>query len=167
MTENTDKLLCFVLDERMFALPVKQVVMVSRAVAVTTVPDASSLFYGVIDVHGDIVPVINLRQRFALPAKSISIADRFIIVDSGKRKLALVADAVEGVREITEGDYQETSIPAHNEKTGNNHNKVIAISRFFRDNEGIVIIYDVEELLSDAGSSLLERLEALMREGLE
>lgn len=166
MNVHTNTLLCFSLDKRIFALPLKQVVRVIRAVAVTVVPNANPLFYGVIDMHGDIIPVINLRQRFALSPKSISTSDRFVIMDTGQRRLALVADAVEGVREITEGDYQETAIPVNNEKTGAANNKVLAISRFLRDNEGIVIIYHVEELLSDTGSMLLDALDELIQESL-
>ena len=165
MTEYPDKLFCFALDKHMFALPLKQVVRVIRAVAATEVPNASQLFYGVIDMHGEIIPVINLRHRFALPLKAISMTDRFVIVDAGHRKLALVADSVEGVRDMTDGDYQETLVPLIKESPAGDSEKVLAVSRFLRDQKGIIIIYQVEGLISNSGIGLLDALDALLEEG--
>ncbi len=72
--------LVFVVGERRFALSAEEVERVLAAVEITPLPDAPSFLRGVINCGGKLVPVIDLRVRFGLPAKRTAPSDRFVFV---------------------------------------------------------------------------------------
>jgi purine-binding chemotaxis protein CheW len=96
------QLVVFILDEQYYALHLAAVDRVVWAVHVTPVPRAPATILGIINVQGQIIPVINLRQRLGLPARDIMLSDRFIIADLSGQPVALAADAVIGVVEVAE-----------------------------------------------------------------
>jgi purine-binding chemotaxis protein CheW len=103
-TEGSQHLVIFSLEERQCALPLPAVERVVRAVEVTPLPEATGTVLGVINVQGQVVPVISLRPRFHLPEREIRPSDQFILVSASTRTLALVVDGVSGVVECPEQD---------------------------------------------------------------
>ena len=87
----------FVLDERRYALPLSAVERVVRIVDVTPLPQAPEIVAGIIDIQGQVVPVVNIRRRLDLPERAPSLDDRFLVVRLLHRRIALMADAVIGV----------------------------------------------------------------------
>ena len=61
------KIVLFTLDEQRYALALPSVDRVVRVVDVTPLPKAPAIVLGVVNIHGDIVPVYDLRKRFRLP----------------------------------------------------------------------------------------------------
>lgn len=84
----------FALDRLACALRLPAVERVVRMVAVTPLPRAPAVVLGVVDVGGELVPVIDLRRRFGLPHRGCSADDQIILARSARRRLALVVDAV-------------------------------------------------------------------------
>jgi len=58
------ELLPFHLDDQRFAVPLPASVRVERAVAITPLPKAPDIVMGIINFHGQIIPVVNIRSRF-------------------------------------------------------------------------------------------------------
>jgi purine-binding chemotaxis protein CheW len=67
----------------------KQIV---RAVLPVRLPRAPDVIMGVIHVRGRVVPLLDLRLRFALPARPLRADDVFVIVEAKTRLLALRGD---------------------------------------------------------------------------
>lgn len=99
--ERPGQIIVFTLDDRLYGLRLSAVERVVRMVDVTPLPQAPDIVLGVIDVQGRIVPVVNLRRRFRLPERPASVHDQIILAHTARRPVALVADAVHGVREHT------------------------------------------------------------------
>src|SRR5204862_2893560 len=68
-----------------------------RMVEITPLPQAPPIILGVINVQGQIVPVVNARRRFRLPDREITLEDHLLIARTSRRPVALVADVVVGV----------------------------------------------------------------------
>ncbi len=133
-----DKIFHFTIENCKFAIPLSTIDRVIRAVAVTIVPNAPPAIYGVIDYYGVLVPVINLRYRFQLPLQPVRIDDVFIIADSTKRKIALVADKAEGVIYTKAPEMVNSAdVEPGFESAG-----------LLRREDGIIVIYDIEKFLS-------------------
>lgn len=94
-------LLVFTLDEPLYALPLDAVERVVRAVEITPLPKAPEIVLGAINAQGRVIPVVDLRRRFRLPAREMLPDDRFIIARTASRLVALAADDVAGVRECS------------------------------------------------------------------
>ena len=87
----------FSLDERLLALPLGVVQRAFFSVEVILLPGAPEIVAGVINYHGMIVPVVDIRVRFGSSRKEILPSDRFIFIRTPKRMLVIVASDVTGV----------------------------------------------------------------------
>jgi purine-binding chemotaxis protein CheW len=92
--------LIFEVDDRQYGISVDRVERVVRAVDVTPLPRGPSLVLGVIDVHGTLVPVFDVRRRVGSPSKPVGVLDQFVIIRGIRRNVALVVDRVRDIVEI-------------------------------------------------------------------
>jgi purine-binding chemotaxis protein CheW len=91
----------FALGDQLYALPLTAVERVVRMVAITPLPQAPAIVLGVINVRGQVMPVLNLRRRFRLPERDLVLTDQLIISHTVARTVVLVVDEVAGVREYS------------------------------------------------------------------
>lgn len=92
--KKSDFLIIFTLDDQHYALPLPEVGRVVRMVAITPLPKAPDIVLGVVNIQGQIIPVINMRRRFHLPEREIALTDQLVVAHTVRRPVALVADAV-------------------------------------------------------------------------
>jgi purine-binding chemotaxis protein CheW len=98
--KETGAFVVFRLDGERFALPLDHVEIVLRMVSFTPVPDAPPWVIGVIDLHGRVIPVTDLRRRLGRPAKAPYLNDRLLVISLAKRTVAVVVDEVTEVLEL-------------------------------------------------------------------
>ncbi|HYE72032.1 MAG TPA: chemotaxis protein CheW [Blastocatellia bacterium] len=141
------QLLVFELDERNFAINVDSVIRAIRAVEVTPLPQAPQAVLGVINVQGQVVPVYDLRQRFGLPVRPVSINDQMIIANAGNRSVAIVVNEVHGIVEYDQSQIvqAEQIVPG-----------VEWIEGLLKMNEKLVVIHDLETFLSSGEQEVLD-----------
>lgn len=142
------QLVIFTLDQEQFALRLDAVDGVVRAVSAGALPKAPQIVDGVINVHGRIMPVVNVRRRFNLPEREIALTDKFILAHTVRRPVCLVVDAV-----IAVGEYPDQSIEAADSVLPN----LEYVAGIMRLPEGVVLIHDLEEFLSLEEEASLER----------
>ena len=80
-----------------YAVPISSVREIVNPLPVTTLPHAPSAVVGVADHRGEVVPVVDLRVRFGLPAAPDSRRSKWILVDIAGRTVGL---SVDGVTEV-------------------------------------------------------------------
>jgi purine-binding chemotaxis protein CheW len=122
---------------------------VLRAAAVTPLPQAPEIVLGALDLHGEIVPVIDLRKRFALPQRELRSSDQFLVTRTRGLRLAL---AVDGAETVCEAPAERALQP---EKFLLGAPLVEAVAR---TEDGLVLIHDLESLLFRAEEELLARV---------
>ena len=101
---KSNQYVVFTLDEQRYALHLSYVERVVRVVDITPLPKISKIFLGVVNVHGEIIPVFNLRNRLCLPVREINLSDRLVIAQASKRTIALLVNTVIGVIEPSAKD---------------------------------------------------------------
>ena len=129
----------FALDGRRYGLLLSTVARVVRMVDVTPLPKAPEIVLGVINVRGQVIPVINLRRRFRLPERAIDLADHLIVARTARRPLALIVDAAIGVLECSDRDVE----PAREVLPGLDYVEGIA-----KLEDGLILIHDLDKFLS-------------------
>ncbi len=92
----------FRLGGELFALPVAQVREILRVRDVTPVPHPPFPVIGVINLRGRVVPLLDLRARLALPTPAPGAESRIVLVESHKRRIGLLVDAVERVAQLAQ-----------------------------------------------------------------
>lgn len=138
--------LVFRLDRSRYALPLGDVVEVLPAVAMTALPKAPAIVEGVIDVRGRLVPVLDIRARFRLPASPMELSDHLVVARAGERTVALRADeAIEVVRlEARDIEPIEPAVPGAAYVSGVAHTP-----------DGLVLLHDLQTFLTRAESDQL------------
>lgn len=102
MTDSsTEAILRIRLAGQPFGLRIPDVTQIIEMVAIVRIPQMPDFIQGLINVHGRITPVLDLRQRFGLAMTPYHLFTPIILVQSGGRLLALVVDQVEGVVELS------------------------------------------------------------------
>lgn len=96
-SDTVVQLLTFKLDEQEYALSIDHVVQVARMVALTCPPKAPECVAGVVNLHGRIVPVVDMRRLCGLATKPYDLTTQLLIVRANDRLLALMVDAVQAV----------------------------------------------------------------------
>jgi chemotaxis signal transduction protein len=88
----------FRLGDGDYGIPVEHVQEIDRTSKLTVIPWSASYVDGLINLRGEVIPVVNARKRFGLPGKANDEQTRVIIVDvGGGRKAGLLVDSVREV----------------------------------------------------------------------
>ena len=73
---------------------------VIRVRAITWLPRAPSIVKGIINLRGDVIPIIDLRDKFGLESREDSERTRVIVVEMDGRLMGLVVDSASQVVRI-------------------------------------------------------------------
>ncbi len=95
--------LIFEVGGRRYGLPLGEVVELVRAVAVVPLPRAPGWVEGVVNLRGQVVPVIDMRARLGLPAKPIALSDHFVVARGREFPVALRIDRALDLERLGDG----------------------------------------------------------------
>jgi len=134
-------ILVFTLDRRQFAIRAHAVTQVVRAVAVTPATDTNGLLLGTVNVRGQEIQALSLREYLGLPERALDPSQRFILVRLDQRAAALLVDEVESVIPLPPGQLSsaERLLPAFSH-----------IGGIARLDSGVLLIEDLSPLLASA-----------------
>jgi purine-binding chemotaxis protein CheW len=142
---NTDvTLIVLELDGRRFALPIHAVNEVLRMVAIKPLPESPEWVAGVINVRGNVLPVIDLRARLGLDRRAYGLDTPIFVVTALGRRMALVPDAAVEVVELP-----TSALDSPDELIGDDH-PIGLLARV----EGEVVPVLVLERICDGAQSL-------------
>ncbi len=131
----------FSIGEGRFAIPLAEVSRIVRYENVTDVPAAPPFVDGVINLGGEVIPVVNLPRRLALTGAETTRKNRVIVVQKQERRYGLLVD---GVREILELE-QDSVAPEAASVFGMKPEFVLGI---VRNREKLLVLLDIFKVLS-------------------
>ena len=110
--EDSEQYLTFKLAGEEYGVEIQRVQGIQGLQKVTTIPNTPEYILGVINLRGEIVPVIDLRKRFSLESIEFSSTTVVIVVrmvnDGKERTLGVVVD---GVSEVYRFDHKNVQKP--------------------------------------------------------
>ena len=147
------RLVNFNLGDQKYALFLSAVIRIIRVVEITSLPKAPEIVLGVINMHGLIIPVFDIRKRFQLPQREIQLDHQLIVASTSQRTVALLVDSVDDVIEISE----EKIIAGENILPGMEY-----VEGVVKTEDGMILIHDLEQFLSlQEEKALHEAMEEL------
>jgi purine-binding chemotaxis protein CheW len=76
---------------------------------ITKVPGAPDIVEGIINLRGNVIPVVDLRRRFQLEVADRDRDNRIVVVDIGGQDIGVVVDAVTEVLRISSDSVEPPS----------------------------------------------------------
>lgn len=95
--QNDGQLVIFELTNQLYALPIQETQEIIRMTDITTVPNSREYVEGIINLRGNVVPVINLHRRLGLEEGSRDDSTRIIVVEHNGQKVGMIVDNVQEV----------------------------------------------------------------------
>ena len=99
----------FNVGEQEFGTELNQVAMIEKDLNCTRVPTAPGYIKGVVNLRGDIFPIMSLRLKFALPEIEVDEDTRIIIFNINESMLGVMVDAVNEVITMSNDDIESVS----------------------------------------------------------
>lgn len=100
------QLACFRIGDATFAADIMRIKEIIRPQKLTRLPKAPPFVEGVLNLRGNVIPVIDLRKRFELPERSKLEEARLLVVTVGRQLVGLVVDDVTEVVTVQVSDIK-------------------------------------------------------------
>lgn len=105
--EQLMQLVGFTIGKEQFGVDILMVQEIIRSAPITSVPNSPDFIEGVINLRGNIIPVIELRKRLSLYRKDSAAKDAWILIlDIGGRVTGFIVDSVTKVMKIMESTIE-------------------------------------------------------------
>ena len=132
----------FKLDNEVYGINVMQVQEVLRHSEIAPVPGAPDYVMGIINLRGNVVTVIDTRQRFGLPPEEISDQTRIVIIEAEGQVIGILVDSVSEVVYLRQSEI-ETTPNIGNEDSGR------FIQGVCNKNDELLILVELNKLLTE------------------
>lgn len=149
MTEN--QFVVFRLGNEKYGVDIINVNTISEYLEITRVPDAPYYVEGIINLRGDIIPVINLKKRFNIKENEVGEDKRIIIYNIDGVAIGFLVDEASQVLTIDEKDIEPT--PAI--LSGTERDYMAGIGKY---ESKIIILIDFAKVLSETEKDELVKM---------
>jgi purine-binding chemotaxis protein CheW len=152
------QLIGFTVGAEEYGLELLRVREVIRMRQVTWLPKAPSCVRGVINLRGDVIPIVDLRDRFGLESVEQTALTRVIVVEVEGRPVGMVVDSASQVLRVP-ADQFDPPPPVMGEGS---RDFITAVGKM---GDQLIIMIDVDMILSAADmSQITNSLEAVEKE---
>lgn len=138
----------FKLDGEYYGIDIHFVENIEKVMDITRVPFSKHYVSGVVNLRGNVIPIVDLRPRFGLEKKPYTDESRIIIVNISELKIGMIVDSSSEVLQLDENDIDDapTIKSNHGEdfisKIGKNNGRIIMLVDLIR-------ILAVEEIIEE------------------
>jgi len=132
----------FLMNGGYYAVDVTKVTELLEIVPITRVPRAPEYLRGVISLHGDVVPIIDCRVKFSVPAAADTVETCIVVMNiTTESKLAKVGGIVDSVSEVIEIDESEIlPLPSWGD-----YQSIESLAGIIKVNDQLVMVLDADK----------------------
>jgi len=116
------------------------------------VPKAPDFVDGIINLRGDITPIINLKKRFQLEDRGITSDTRIIVINIKNKQVGFIVDEASQVLRISEENIE----PAPELVVGIDKKYIEGVGKL---DEQIIIILNLEHILSEEEKTEIQQMD--------
>lgn len=132
------------LGEEQFGIDIQYVDNIVRMQRITRVPKAQHYFKGVINLRGEVIPVMSLRLKFGLPADEYKNSTRIIIIKlEPQASIGIIVDEVREVVNLGSDKIDKVQYDAN----GANEEKLRYLSGIGKHNNGLISLLNIANVI--------------------
>ena len=99
------QLISFTVGDEEYGLELLRVKEVIRMRQITWLPKAPACVKGIINLRGDVIPIVDLRERFGLRQQQQTAMTRVIVVEVAGRPVGMVVDSASQVVRVPSDQF--------------------------------------------------------------
>ncbi|HTJ26124.1 MAG TPA: chemotaxis protein CheW [Candidatus Limnocylindria bacterium] len=149
---DTIQVVSFKLGSEEYGVDIAQVQEINRMVAITHVPRAPQFMEGVINLRGQLIPIIDLRARFGMPRAEHTKNTRIVVTEIGAKRVGMVVDSVSEVLRLATEHIED----APEMITGVDTEYIRGVGKI---EDRLIILLDLARIISGAEKRELDATE--------
>jgi purine-binding chemotaxis protein CheW len=105
---KTFQVVSFRIGEEEYGVDIMAVQEIILVGCITQVPEVPEHVLGVINLRGNVIPIMNLRRRFGMPDQPSDESTRIVVMNLGGRTVGAVVDGVNEVLRLSHDEISST-----------------------------------------------------------
>lgn len=154
------QLVIFKLGSEEYGVDIMQVKEIGPYKQAVRIPNTPSFIEGVINLRGEIIPIVSLKKRFSIEIEQITDQTRIIVVNVNEKQIGFIVDDASEVLTITSDQID----PAPTIVAGVDREYISGIGKL---EERILIILDLNKLFSEKEKQVLSQINENNEEAKE
>ncbi|PJZ64590.1 purine-binding chemotaxis protein CheW [Leptospira wolffii] len=142
--ESLKEFLTFEVDKEVFGIDILHIHEILKPVPITRIPNVEPYILGVINLRGEIIPIMDLKELFGLGFCDILPSTRIIVVVYGEKRGGLLVDSVKQVVKI----HKDKVNQADEELSVNYSELIESVSQF---EDSLILNLNLSMLMEYAG----------------
>ncbi len=142
-TEIVKQFIVFKLDQQLFGIDIQNVQIIEKMKAIMRVPKVPICVKGVMNLRGEIIPVVSLREQFEMLGFEETDKTRIIIVKLEDSMVGVIVDEVKEVIEIEE--HQIENVQNIQGKMKSNH--ILGVAKV---EDNIITLLNLANIIEEA-----------------
>lgn len=130
----------FEIENEYYGIDIKLVENIEKPKAITRVPYTKDFIEGVVNLRGNIIPVLYLRKRFDIDHKEMDEDSRIIIINYKDYNVGLIVDSSSEVVQLKNSKIE-------NAPKIKDDKKLNYVKEVGKDNERIIMLLDMKKVL--------------------
>ncbi|MFZ5352997.1 MAG: chemotaxis protein CheW [Bacillota bacterium] len=146
------QLVIFKLGQEEYGVEIMQVQEIGEYRQPIKVPNSPAFIEGIINLRGDVIPVISMHTRFNIPKKEVDELTRLIVINVGERKVGFIVDDASEVLTLSADNIEEPPTMI----AGSDRKYIAGVGKI---GDRILIILDLNKLFTDEEQEQLASIE--------
>ncbi|WP_457626194.1 chemotaxis protein CheW [Persephonella sp.] len=101
-----ERLITFYLNDELVGVNIKDVIKITKDIDITPVPKTKDYILGVMNLRGNIIPVVSLKKKFNLDGEDNIEHPMIVVVETELGHIGITVDRVEGAINIDPEEIQ-------------------------------------------------------------
>lgn len=124
-----------------YGIDIKYVDNIVRMQSITRVPKAQHYMKGVINLRGEIIPVMSMRLKFGLEEDTFTNATRIIIIKlEPQSAIGIIVDEVKEVVTLDESNVEKTAYSENDERS-------VYLSGIGKQSDGLISLLNIADVI--------------------
>jgi purine-binding chemotaxis protein CheW len=140
-SEEVSQFLSFHVSGEIFGIELIHVHEILRPIYITRIPNVDEDILGVVNLRGEIIPIVDLRKKFDQNFIEIDKKTRIIVLELNSKRFGLIVEEVKHVIKILKNSISEIN---NHLSASFNH----MIDFVGRSGEDIILIIELKKLIS-------------------
>ena len=151
--EDVTQLVSFMVASEKYGVDILSVREIIRVIEITPVPMSKKEIVGVINLRGNVIPVLDFRTLFSLESVEVTNDTRIIVIEHEEVIVGLLVDSVSEVHTVPEHSFE----PAPRNTTSDIPDFVSTVI-VLEDKESLLLVIDARSLF-EYNEGIVETME--------